>query len=136
MDKLTPRRRSANMGRIRSRDSRPEWTVRRHLFGLGYRYRLHVKTLPGKPDLVFPGLRKVIFVHGCFWHQHSGCREGRIPGSRREYWAPKLAGNVRRDARNRAGLKKLGWSSITLWECEIESGKALKKAEAFLSRKG
>jgi DNA mismatch endonuclease, patch repair protein len=86
---------------------------------LGYRFRLHRKDLPGKPDLVFPGRRKVIFLHGCFWHQHSGCREGRVPGTRRKYWEPKLARNRERDAAALTALESQGWSVFTVWECEL-----------------
>ena len=89
MDKLSAERRSANMRQIRSKDTTPELALRRMLHRLGYRFRLHRKDLPGKPDLVFPSRRKVIFVHGCFWHQHPACREGRVPRSRLEYWEPK-----------------------------------------------
>src|SRR5262245_26748245 len=98
MDKIAPKRRSANMARIRSVNTGPEMTVRRMAHGLGYRYRLHHRDLPGKPDLVFVAQKKIIFVHGCFWHQHEHCREGRLPGSNSEYWQPKLTRNVRRDA--------------------------------------
>src|ERR1700761_3512616 len=96
-DHLSPERRSKKMSRISSKDTKPELVVRRLLHGLGYRYRLHRKDLPGKPDLVFTKRKKVIFVHGCFWHQHSECREGRIPGSRLDYWEAKLKRNVERD---------------------------------------
>jgi len=98
MDKLTAERRSANMRAIRSKGTKPEMRVRRLIHTLGYRYRLHRKDLPGKPDLVFPGRRCVIFVHGCFWHQHAGCREGRPPRSNSGYWTPKLSRTVERDA--------------------------------------
>ncbi len=125
MDNLSPERRSANMRQIRSKNSGPEIVLRSLVHRLGYRFRLHRKDLPGKPDLVFPGRRKVIFVHGCFWHQHKGCGEGRLPGTRREYWAPKLARNQERDALSQAALKSLGWGILTLWECELEVGPAV-----------
>ena len=110
------------MGRIRGKDTKPEMAVRRLLHGLGYRYRLHRKDLPGKPDLVFGKRRKIIFVHGCFWHQHPDpqCRGGRIPKSRLDYWGPKLARNVERDAVNEGLLKADGWDVLTVWECEIK----------------
>ena len=108
MDKLTPERRSENMRRIKNKGMKPEMAVRRLVHGLGYRYRLHRKDLPGRPDLTFGPKRKVIFVHGCFWHQHSQCREGRPPGSNAGYWGPKLARNVERDAQHLASLKELG----------------------------
>lgn len=121
---MTPEERSALMGRIRSKDTKPELTVRRALHAAGLRYRLHVKHLPGKPDLVFPSRRLVVFVHGCFWHAHSDpdCPETHKPKSRSEYWNPKLSGNVARDARHVAVLDGAGWSVLTIWECEI--GKA------------
>jgi DNA mismatch endonuclease (patch repair protein) len=92
---------------------------------MGYRFRLHRKDLPGKPDLVFPGLRKVIFVHGCFWHQHRGCREGRIPRSRADYWVPKLTNNQARDQQNLNALEEAGWEALVIWECEIADDPAL-----------
>lgn len=120
MDKLTPERRSANMRAIRSAGMKPEMVVRRVAYALGYRYRLHRKDLPGKPDLAFIGRRKAIFVHGCFWHQHPDCREGRPPKSNSGYWGPKLARNIERDAENVRRLRELGWTVLTIWECETE----------------
>lgn len=132
-DSLSPVRRSANMSKIRSRDSVPELIVRRLVFKLGYRYRLHASKLPGKPDIVFPGRKKVIFVHGCFWHQHPACREGRMPGSNTGYWIPKLRGNVQRDARARRELHVSGWECLVVWECQTKDLKALEqKLDAFL----
>ncbi|MGA3010218.1 MAG: DNA mismatch endonuclease Vsr [Terracidiphilus sp.] len=119
--------RSANMRAIRSKGTKPEMFVRRFVHGLGFRYRLHAPDLPGKPDLVFPKLRKVIFVHGCFWHMHKACREGRIPNSRREYWEPKLLGNVERGRKHLASLRKLGWKVLVVWECEIENSERIEK---------
>jgi DNA mismatch endonuclease (patch repair protein) len=118
MDNLPPDRRSANMRRIRSAGMKPEMTVRKMARALGYRYRLHRKDLPGKPDLVFARRGKVIFVHGCFWHQHQECREGRSPGSNTAYWLPKLARNVERDAQSVRCLKAAGWDVLVVWECE------------------
>lgn len=126
MDKLTPKRRSDNMRAIRSKDTSPEMAVRRLIHSLGYRYRLHGSKLPGKPDLVFAGRTKAIFIHGCFWHLHAGCREGRIPDSRRSYWKPKLEGNRARDARNRRALRRLGWSVLVIWECQIKREATLR----------
>ena len=132
-DKLTVAQRSVNMSRIRSRDTKPELVVRRMLHRLGYRYRLHRRDLPGKPDLVFGPRRKAIFVHGCFWHQHAECREGRAPGSNTEYWAPKLARNVERDEAARSALAERGWSSATVWECELADLTALEaRLRSFL----
>ena len=129
MDKLSQQRRSENMRRIRSKDTAPEVALRRMVHGMGYRFRLHRKDLPGKPDLVFPGRKKVIFLHGCFWHQHKGCREGRLPGTRREYWEPKLARNQERDALAQAALNSLGWGVLTLWECELSKNSPAISAE-------
>jgi DNA mismatch endonuclease, patch repair protein len=119
MDQLSKVRRSENMRQIRSKDTLPEMRVRKLAHRLGYRYRLHVKDLAGKPDLVFASKQKVIFVHGCFWHQHQKCREGRLPASRPEYWIPKLTRNTDRDKQHIASLKRLGWKVLTLWECEV-----------------
>ncbi|MGE3109710.1 MAG: very short patch repair endonuclease [Phycisphaerales bacterium] len=117
-DRLTEAQRSHNMSRIRSKDTRPEMVVRRLVHAMGFRYRLHARSLPGKPDLVFPAKHKAILVHGCFWHRHR-CKEGRrSPQSRVEYWGPKIARNVDRDRRNRRRLRALGWSVLVVWECE------------------
>lgn len=111
--------RSENMKRIRSKDTLPELIVRRLLHSLGYRYRLHRHGLPGRPDIVFPGRKKIIFVHGCYWHAH-GCKLGHTPKSNKAYWSPKLQRNVDRDKRNREILSELGWQSLVLWECELK----------------
>jgi DNA mismatch endonuclease (patch repair protein) len=108
------------MARIRSGDTEPELLVRRVLHAHGYRFRLRVRHLPGKPDIVLPKHRMVVLVHGCFWHQHRRCRDGsRIPSSNVGYWAQKLARNVERDRQNRRLLRKLGWKVVTVWECDI-----------------
>jgi DNA mismatch endonuclease (patch repair protein) len=120
MDRISSQRRSANMRNIRSRNTAPELVLRRLLSKLGYRYRLHSRDLVGRPDVVFPGRRKAIFVHGCFWHQHSGCREGRMPASRLEYWEPKLRKNQERDVANRIQLEARGWKVLVVWECETK----------------
>ena len=112
------------MAAIRSDGMKPEMTVRSLVHGMGYRYRLHAKDLPGKPDLVFRSRKKVIFVHGCFWHQHAraACKDGRAPKSNLGYWAGKLARNVERDAENLDGLTAKGWKTLVLWECEVLKG--------------
>jgi len=121
------------MARIRPKDSRPELFVRKLIFALGYRYRLHVKDLPGRPDLVFRKRRKVIFVHGCFWHGHRNCSRARLPKSRREFWVPKLEGNVRRDHRTERALRKDEWKVLTIWECQLKnSGKLETRIRRFL----
>ena len=127
IDKLTPERRSANMSRIRAKDTKPEMIVRRLVSSLGHRYRLHRKGLPGKPDLACGPTKKAVFVHGCFWHQHTGCREGRLPGTRIEYWKPKLFRNVERDTENIEALKKSGWKTLIIWECETTDIERLRK---------
>lgn len=134
MDKLTQQRRSANMRQIRSKNTSPELAVRRIVHAMGYRYRLHRKDLPGKPDLTFPSRKKVVFLHGCFWHHHEGCREGRLPQTRAEYWGPKLTRNCERDAVSVSKLKALGWDVLTLWECEVEKDHAAvsKRLRRFL----
>ena len=110
---------------MRSKGSRPEMAVRRLLFSLGYRYRLHRKDLPGCPDIVFGKRRKVIFVHGCFWHRHQGCALARLPKSRLDFWIPKLEGNRTRDETNRGRLEDQGWQVLTVWECELGDAERL-----------
>ncbi|MCC6537820.1 MAG: DNA mismatch endonuclease Vsr [Bryobacterales bacterium] len=119
-DRLSKTRRSENMRRIRSKDTSPEMTIRRLLHGLGYRYRLHVKTLPGKPDLVFPSRGCVLMVHGCFWHGHPGCRESKTPQTNQDYWIGKLQKNRDRDRRHLRALRRLGWRVMVIWECQTE----------------
>ena len=134
MDKLTPERRAANMRNIKSKGMKPEMVVRRLVHRLGYRYRLHRKGLPGKPDLAFIGKRKAIYVHGCFWHQHHACREGRVPSSNVDYWGPKLARNVQRDLAHHQALEELGWKSLVIWECETLDQQRLEHVvRGFLS---
>lgn len=116
-DTRTPEQRRRIMQSVKTRDTGPELTVRRMLFGLGYRYRLNAKNLPGRPDIVFRSRMKAIFVHGCFWHAH-GCRKGRAPKSRLDYWKPKLQTNKARDKAQVRALKKMGWSVFTVWQCE------------------
>ncbi len=121
------------MARIRSKDTQPELLVRRIVFALGHRYRLHVRDLPGRPDLVFRKRRKVIFIHGCFWHLHETCGQARIPKSRREFWVPKLEGNRRRDEIHRRKLIEEGWKVLTIWECQVkDAGKLGKRIAKFL----
>ncbi len=116
-DVHTPEQRSFNMSRIRCRDTKPELIVRSTVHQMGYRFRLHRRNLPGKPDLVLPGRRKIIFVHGCFWHLHR-CRYGRvIPGTNTDFWQTKRRATVERDRRNRSALQADGWDVLTVWEC-------------------
>lgn len=121
------------MQRIKGRDTTPELLVRRLIHAMGFRYRLHRKDLPGRPDLVFGPRRKIIFVHGCFWHQHDACRAGRLPGSNTGYWAPKLRRNIERDAAARSALEAKGWNVLVIWECETRDETALRASlSAFL----
>lgn len=128
MDPLTPVERSIRMGRVHGRDTKPEMLVRRLLHGMGYRYRLHRKDLPGRPDIVFGKRRKVIFIHGCFWHRHSDptCRLARLPKTRLEFWEPKLTANAERDARHYEALRQLGWEVLVVWECELRHSEQLE----------
>lgn len=112
-----PRRRI--MAAIRGRNTKPEIAVRRMLHAMGYRYRLHWRALPGCPDVAFPSRRKAVFVHGCFWHQHLGCKAGKAPQTRQDYWAPKLARNMQRDRQNMEALTSSGWAVTIVWECEL-----------------
>lgn len=116
------------MSRVRGRDTKPEMLVRRLTHGMGYRYRLHRRGLPGSPDLVFPSRMKVIFVHGCFWHQHSdsGCKLARPPKSKLDFWGPKLETNRERDERNIVSLGELGWDVLIIWECQTKDREKLQ----------
>ena len=120
VDSLDQAARSAVMARVRGKNTRPEMIVRKLVFAAGYRYRLHVRKLPGSPDLVFPSRKKVIFVHGCFWHRHDNCAASRIPKSRVDFWSNKLNGNKARDLRNRQALIQAGWQVLVVWECELD----------------
>ncbi len=127
-DTISKERRSELMSGIRSKNSKVELLVRSLVHRMGYRFRLHRKDLPGKPDLVFPGRKKVLFVHGCFWHWHSDpdCKNARMPKSRQEFWRPKLEGNRRRDRENKAKLTDLGWEVLEIWECEAREPEEIK----------
>lgn len=118
-DTRTPEQRNRIMRSVGTKNTGPEWFVRRLLYRHGYRYRLHPKNLPGRPDIVLPGRRKAIFVHGCFWHSHR-CNKGRVPQSNLDYWGPKLQANVERDERNVSKLQELGWRVLTVWQCETK----------------
>lgn len=128
MDILTPEQRSERMSRVRGRDTKPEMLVRRLAHGMGYRYRLHRRDLPGSPDLVFPSRMKVIFVHGCFWHRHLDpeCKLARLPKSKLDFWGPKLETNRERDERNLVLLAELGWDVLVIWECQTNNREELQ----------
>lgn len=135
MDTMSPAERSERMSRVRGKGSKAELHVRALVHRMGYRYRLHGAKLPGKPDLVFAGRRKVIFVHGCFWHRHPdpACKLARMPKSRQDFWAPKLEGNRARDLRQIAELQALGWSVLEIWECQLQNTSSLgNKIRTFL----
>lgn len=119
-DKHTPAQRSFNMSRIRSKNTKPEMLLRGKLFAAGFRYRLNVKNLPGKPDLVFKKYNTAIFVHGCFWHGHEHCRYFVTPKTRTEFWLDKINGNIKRDHENERKLLEARWKVITVWECELK----------------
>lgn len=121
VDVVDPATRSRMMAGIRGRDTRPERELRRALHKLGFRYRLHCRDLPGKPDLVFPKYGAVVLVHGCFWHRHEGCRFTTTPATRPDFWMRKFEGNVARDRRNVDALRRAGWRVKVVWECEIKS---------------
>lgn len=128
MDTLTPEQRSERMSRVRGRDTKPEMRVRRVTHGLGYRYRLHRRDLPGVPDLVFQARKMIIFVHGCFWHRHpeTACQLARLPKSKLDFWGPKLETNRKRDERNLALLAELGWNVLEIWGCQTKNREELK----------
>lgn len=113
--------RSYNMSRIRSKDTKPEMLVRKFLFSKGFRYRLHDKKLPGKPDIVLPKYKTVIFIHGCFWHGHEGCRYYVVPKTRTEWWLHKITNNINKDSAAVMALETMGWKVITVWECDLKT---------------
>lgn len=125
-DSLTKEKRSWNMSRIRSKDTKPEMYVRSLLHHMGYRFRLHQKGLPGRPDIVLPKYKTIIFVHGCFWHRHKNCKYAYTPKSKIEFWLKKFQGNIERDKKHEEELKKLGWKKIVVWECQIKNLSALE----------
>lgn len=135
-DWLPPNVRSRVMRAIRNKNTKPELIVRKNLFAMGFRYRLHSKELPGRPDLVFPGRKKVVFIHGCFWHQHPdpNCPICGVPKSNQSYWGPKLKRNIARDCKTTALLKGLGWGVHVVWECQIRTNpeRAVSAVKKFL----
>lgn len=127
MDSLTKEHRSWNMSRIRAKDTKPELLVRSLLHRMGYRFRLNNTVLPGRPDIVLPRYRVAVFVHGCFWHRHEGCRYAYTPKSRIEFWHSKFDSNIRRDQQVSEQIKELNWGQLILWECEIKNPETLKR---------
>ena len=134
VDVFSPEERSAIMRKVKGKDTKPELVIRSLLHKLGYRFRLHRKDLPGKPDIVLPKFKKVIFVHGCFWHGHKGCKHANRPKSNVSYWNKKIDRNIQRDKTNQSKLKDMGWDSLIIWECEItDAYKLANKICEFLS---
>lgn len=131
-DSVSPETRSRMMAAVRGKDTGPEMAVRRGLHALGFRYSLHARRLPGRPDIVLPKYKAVIFVEGCFWHGHEGCRLFRLPSSRTDYWREKIDRNRARDHRNRAALEEMGWRHLTVWECALRRSGSLGASEAVL----
>lgn len=127
MDTASPEKRSGIMRQVKGRDTRPERIVRSLLHRMGYRFRLQRDDLPGKPDIVLPRFKTVVFVNGCFWHRHPGCKRATTPASNVDYWQTKFARNVERDARNQAELEKMGWRVAIVWECELKDKTSLEK---------
>jgi len=133
VDQFSSEKRSRIMATIQAANTKPELAVRRLVHGMGYRYRLHAKELPGKPDIVFPGRKKIVFVHGCFWHRHRGCRYATSPKTRTDFWNEKFVKNVARDRRNRLALKKMGWAVMVVWQCELKNSEKLaRRIDGFL----
>jgi len=126
--------RSFNMSRIKGKNTKPELLVRKFLFANGYRYRLHVKNLPGKPDIVLPKYKTVIFVHGCFWHGHANCKYYVVPKTNTDWWLQKINGNIAKDAKAVKALKKAGWKIITIWECKLKPALVEKTFNALLKK--
>jgi len=127
MDTLTPEKRSWNMSRIRSRDTNPEKVVRSLLHSMGYRFRLHVRTLPGAPDVVLPKYHTVVLVNGCFWHRHANCKFAYMPKTRTQFWQRKFEQNVARQSKVNAELEEMGWHVVTIWECELSDRVSLSQ---------
>ena len=126
-DCLTKEQRSENMRRIRSKDTKPEKAIRSLVHSMGFRYRLHCPSLPGKPDIVLSKYKTIIFCHGCFWHQHKNCKRASVPKTNTDYWIPKLKKNVVRFKKVKLGLKKMGWNVVVIWECETNDANKLSK---------
>jgi DNA mismatch endonuclease (patch repair protein) len=128
-DRLSPEKRSWNMSRIKGKDTKPEIAVRKYLFSKGFRFRKNDKRYPGKPDIVLPKYHTVIFIHGCFWHRHAGCKQATMPKTRTEFWEKKFGQNVENDAKHKQQLEEIGFKVIIIWECEIE-----KKFDATMEK--
>lgn len=134
MDIYSREKRSALMFNVRTANTTPEIIVRKRLHSLGFRFRLHSKTLPGKPDIILPKHRSVIFVHGCFWHHHKNCPKSKLPTTNTEFWTEKISSNVTRDAKKTVALRRLGWRVFVIWECETKTGRFVTSLNRFLNR--
>jgi DNA mismatch endonuclease (patch repair protein) len=134
VDVVSPESRSRMMSGIRGKDTKPEMIVRKALFAAGYRFRLHRRDLPGAPDVVMPGRKVAIFVHGCFWHMHAKCKYAKLPSTRPEFWQSKLSGNLKRDQKAIDALMSSGWRVLTVWECSTRNAAALASLREILSR--
>lgn len=132
MDIYSADKRSNIMSQVKASNSKPEIAVRKVLHALGYRFRLHRKDLPGKPDIVLPKYDGVIFVHGCFWHHHKGCKKSKLPESNAGFWREKIMANVARDKRSLGALNELGWRTMVIWECEVKSSELPNRIDTFL----
>lgn len=131
-DIFSEAKRSQIMASVKSSDTKPEILIRKFLFSSGLRYRINVKTLPGKPDIVLPKYKIVIFIHGCFWHGHKSCKASTLPKSNKNYWTTKIGGNIKRDVTRKRQLKQLGWKVITIWECSLKNRTSTAKAKKKL----
>jgi|SRR6185312_16456403 len=133
-DKITTQKRSEVMSKIRSKNTKPEHLVRRYLFGLGLRFRIHKKDLPGRPDIALPKFRTIIFINGCFWHGHVNCKYFNMPKTHKEYWVPKIKNNISKDIIAKRELRRLGWKVFTVWECQLKGNKMDKTLTALASK--
>ncbi len=133
-DKVSPEQRSRNMSRVKGRDTKPEKIIRSLLYSMGYRFRLHRRDLPGKPDIVLPKHKKAVFIHGCFWHGHEGCPRAARPTTNTEFWNKKIDSNIKRDAAAQKELPALGWAYLIVWQCEMRDHAALEnRLRSFLT---
>ncbi len=133
MDVFSKSKRSDIMSKVSGKDTKPEILVRKHLFSKGFRYRKNVKNMPGKPDIILPKYKTIIFVHGCFWHGHNDCEAAKLPVSNVDYWTKKISSNIKRDSSNIQQLEKLGWNVIVVWECELKSKAKEKRLEQLVN---
>lgn len=134
MDIFSKSKRSDIMSKVSSKDTKPEILVRKYLFARGFRYRKNVKDLPGKPDVVLPKYKTIIFVHGCFWHGHEDCEAAKLPTSNIEYWTKKVTSNITRDSQNIQSLKEAGWNVVIIWECELKPKTKEKRLEQLIDK--